>query len=336
MRIQAGLFSSILLLAAIPGSQYCVAQDLKTTATVPRLVKFSGVLKDIQGRPKSGPIALTFSVYSDEERGDALWSETQTLNASADGRYEVLLGGETSGGLPPDLFGESSTSTNGIAQAQGRWLGIQVAGEPEQRPRVMLVSVPYALKAADAEKLGGKAASDFVLADQLRTPEGLAQLGIAAPLTPPGTDSRRASRSNSKTGQTTIATPAAFGTGNNNPGSLGALSGTTGQFTYTFFDANTDLPVWLDVSSIYVNRSAAFHITGIYCEINAGSASINLQKNGQNILAASLPCSTNGAQSSNFVSGLNAVAVGDKISHVMVSVGPGLRRMNVVVTYSWD
>jgi hypothetical protein len=43
------------------------------------------------------------------------------------------------------------------------WLGVQpkLSGEGEQ-PRVPLVAVPYALKAADADTLGGKTAEDFV------------------------------------------------------------------------------------------------------------------------------------------------------------------------------
>src|SRR4029077_15691167 len=44
--------------------------------------------------------------------------------------------------------------------------GGQVGGQP-QRPRVLLVSVPYALKAVEAEKLGGKSVSDFVLSEGL-------------------------------------------------------------------------------------------------------------------------------------------------------------------------
>lgn len=333
MSKRASLFLIILLFTGSPYSPLGVAQDLAPTIGVPRLVRFSGTVKDGQSKLRSGPVTLTFSIYSDQDGGDPLWSETQTLNVSPDGRYEVLLGGETNGGLPLDIFGDPAKD---IGQAQGRWLGIQVGGEPEQRLRVMLVSVPYALKAADAERLGGKSASEFVRADQLRTPEGLAQLGIVTALSTEGTRSAHQPSSGSKTTQAAAGTAAILSPGNYGSSSLGALSGTTGQFTYTFFDANTDLPVWLDVYSIYVNRSAAFHITGVYCEINAGSATINLQKNGQNILAASLPCSTSGAVTSNFVSGMNAIAVGDKISHIMVTVGQGLRRMNVVVTYTWD
>ncbi len=41
-------------------------------------------------------------------------------------------------------------------------------GEAEQ-PSILLVSVPYALKAAEAETLAGRKASDFVLAERLET-----------------------------------------------------------------------------------------------------------------------------------------------------------------------
>ena len=76
-----------------------------------------------------------------------------------EGRYNVLLGSRTADGLPDDLF------TTG----EPRWLGVRFdrAAETEQ-PRVLLASVPYALKAADAETLGGKPASAYVLA----SPEG--------------------------------------------------------------------------------------------------------------------------------------------------------------------
>jgi hypothetical protein len=49
-----------------------------------------------------------------------------------------------------------------------RWLGVQFnrPGEVKQ-PRVQLVSVPYALKASDADTLGGLPASAY-----LRTPSG--------------------------------------------------------------------------------------------------------------------------------------------------------------------
>jgi hypothetical protein len=47
----------------------------------------------------------------------------------------------------------------------GRWLGVEAAGAAAQ-PHVLLVAVPYALKAADADTLGGKPASAYLVAPQ--------------------------------------------------------------------------------------------------------------------------------------------------------------------------
>src|SRR5690349_21392441 len=124
-------------------------------AVVPRLMKFSGTVRDSAGKPLSGTVDVTFSLYSTESGGDALWFETQSVQADELGRYTALLGSMHADGLPIDLF------TSGDV----RWLGIQVGHEPEQQPRVLLVSVPYALKAGDAETLGGKPASAYVLSD---------------------------------------------------------------------------------------------------------------------------------------------------------------------------
>jgi hypothetical protein len=43
---------------------------------------------------------------------------------------------------------------------------VQAEGDKEQ-PRFMLLSVPYALKAGDADTVAGKVASDFVLSSNL-------------------------------------------------------------------------------------------------------------------------------------------------------------------------
>ncbi len=122
------------------------------STTVPRLVKFSGTVKDADGKPRTGVTGITFALYKDQEGGAALWLETQNVAADAQGQYVVLLGSTAVAGIPMDAF-----SAN-----EARWLGVQPEGQAEQR--VLLVSVPYALKAADAETLGGRPASSFVLA----------------------------------------------------------------------------------------------------------------------------------------------------------------------------
>src|SRR6266436_8419919 len=129
--------------------------ELVPALPVPRLVKFAGTLKDELGKARTGMVGVTFAIYKEQERGAALWLETQNVELDEQGRYTVLLGSTKSEGLPLELF------TTG----EPRWLGVQVNLPKEvEQPRVLLVSVPYALKAADAETLGGKPLSSFVLA----------------------------------------------------------------------------------------------------------------------------------------------------------------------------
>ena len=121
---------------------------------VPRLIRFGGMLKDPGGQPKTGIAGVTFAIYADQDRGAPLWMETQNVQLDQAGRYTVLLGANSNEGVPLDLF------TTG----QARWLGVE-AQDIEEVRRVLLVSVPYSLKAADAETLGGMPASAFTLAN---------------------------------------------------------------------------------------------------------------------------------------------------------------------------
>jgi len=122
-------------------------------AAVPTLVKFSGQLKDGNGDPLTGIVGVTFALYAGEQGGAPLWLETQNVQPDQTGHYAVMLGSSSSAGLPAGLF----------ASGEARWVGVQAQGQDEQ-PRVMLLSVPYAMKAADAATIGGLAPSAFVLA----------------------------------------------------------------------------------------------------------------------------------------------------------------------------
>ena len=131
------------------------AQQAATTSApvVPAMVNFSGSALDAQGKPISGVAGITFFIYKDQHDGSPLWLETQNVQADVQGNYTVQLGATRPQGLPLELF------TSGEA----RWLGVRIEGAEEQ-PRVLLLSVPYALKAADAQTVGGLPASAFVLA----------------------------------------------------------------------------------------------------------------------------------------------------------------------------
>ena len=139
---------AVLILSAAPQ-----AGGQQMTAVVPTLVKFSGTLTDLNGHPLSGITGVTFLLYKYEQGGAPLWMETQNVTPDKNGHYSVMLGSTRSEGLPTDLF----------ASGEARWLGVQAQGQAEQ-PRVLLLSVPYALKAGDAQTLGGLPASAFVLA----------------------------------------------------------------------------------------------------------------------------------------------------------------------------
>jgi hypothetical protein len=146
----------VVLLIGLAGVAVPQTSDAAAAANakVPRLVRFSGMLNDVGGKPLQGAVEVSFLLYKDEAGGEPLWFETQTVDADMQGRYTALLGAMHPDGLPVDLF----------TAGEARWLGTMV-GKVEQ-PRVLLVSVPYALKAGDAETLGGKAASAYLLAPE--------------------------------------------------------------------------------------------------------------------------------------------------------------------------
>ena len=124
------------------------------SSQVPPLIPFSSVATDGGGSSMSGEVSITFSLYAAQQGGAPLWTETQkNIQLDATGHYSVQLGITQPNGVPTTLF------TSGEA----RWLGARIAEQAEQ-PRVLLLSVPYALKAGDSATIGGLPPSAFVLA----------------------------------------------------------------------------------------------------------------------------------------------------------------------------
>ena len=155
--------------AGLPIQTNSAAAPSDSTAVVPQLIKFNGTLLDADERPMTVMAGVTFALYSEQTGGASLWMETQNVKPDANGNYTVLLGAASKGGVPAELF----------ATGEARWLGIQVEQRPEL-PRVVLISVPYALKAADATTLGGLPASAFALAGSSPSPSG--QPSLVLPL----------------------------------------------------------------------------------------------------------------------------------------------------------
>jgi Kelch motif len=150
---------TLLLLISAPFAALAQTSSQSTnsnTPTVPRLIRFSGTFT---GVPEKSVVGVTFSLYREQTGGSPLWLETQNVPVDTTGHYSILLGAASNDGLPSDLFMSN----------EARWLGVKAEGQEEQA-RVLLVSVPYALKAGDAETLGGKPASAFLLNESVNPP----------------------------------------------------------------------------------------------------------------------------------------------------------------------
>ena len=170
------VFLGILVLSSLLSAQQAALSTSSSVAAVPRLVNFSGKAIDAQGRVIAGVAGITFAIYSEESGGSPLWIETQSVKTDAKGNYTAQLGATKADGIPLDLFSTSAP----------RWLGARINGGEEQ-PRVLLLSVPYALKAEDSATLGGLPASAFMLAGAPVSVAAAADSGAAPSAPPPAT-----------------------------------------------------------------------------------------------------------------------------------------------------
>ena len=151
VRTLVGALSIVLL-----GPSYSLGQAPQAPAAgVPRLMTLNGVFTPADGGRPTPVEAVTIAIYDSEAGGAPLWQETQSIRIEADGRYTIVVGSTHGDGIPAEVF----------SSAQERWVGTVFSrgGEVEGR-RVRLTSVPYALRASNADTLGGLPASSFLRA----------------------------------------------------------------------------------------------------------------------------------------------------------------------------
>jgi len=228
-----------------------------TSSAVPGVINYSGILKDTDGKSPTGATGVTFLLYKDEQGGAPLWLETQNVTPDKTGRYTVQLGATNANGLPSDLF----------RTGEARWLAVQIAGQTEQS-RVLLVAVPYAMKAADAETIGGLPPSAFVLAappSSGNVTSATSNAAITASAPPPAS-------SNVTTTGGTVNTLPLFTTATNIQNSIVSQtgSGATGKI-----GINTTAPN----ATLYVNGTTS--VNGIFTLPSTGTANKTSGKNSQ-------------------------------------------------------
>jgi len=238
-QVRVGMVVVLMLLCCSLFGQAQQTGAASTNAVVPTLVSFSGVLSGTNGKPLTSITGVTFSLYTEPEGGAPLWLETQNVQPDKNGNYSVMLGSTTSQGLPSSLF----------VSGEARWLGAQPQGQAEQ-PRIMLLSVPYALKAGDAQTLNGQPASSFMLAPATSQP-GASPSSQATNITGSGTKDYLAIF----TGKTTIGNSKVYqnasgdiGIGTTSPTATLDVNGTsaftgnqtiTGTFAVTYSGSGT-------------------------------------------------------------------------------------------------
>ncbi len=105
---------SIPSVAQTSGSQLITPPAASASTPVPSLVSYSGTALDGKGKPLSGETSITFLVFQNEQGGEPLFAETQTVVPNAAGQYKVQLGATLPNGLPAELF----------ATGEARWLEV--------------------------------------------------------------------------------------------------------------------------------------------------------------------------------------------------------------------
>ncbi len=135
---------TILVLTLLVSSSICFS-------SVPGQINFQGLLKDSAGKPVNNSAqTITFSIYAAPTGGvpvTALWYETKSVTVE-NGMYSTQLG-------------DSNPLLSSVFDGSTRYLGIAVGTDPEMAPRLPLISVPYAFRAASAASVDSFSISDY-------------------------------------------------------------------------------------------------------------------------------------------------------------------------------
>lgn len=121
---------------------------------VPTVLPYQGYLSNSDGQALNESVDLTFRMYASPNSDSPVWSETVEGVFVEDGIFYLYLG-------------MNSPLSNYFTDGSTRYLGVEVNGDGEALPRQEIGSVPYAMLAGDAMRLGGYPADSFVTEDDV-------------------------------------------------------------------------------------------------------------------------------------------------------------------------
>ncbi|MEC9072009.1 MAG: hypothetical protein VX938_06500, partial [Myxococcota bacterium] len=118
---------------------------------VPNQIPYRGSLTTEDGSPVNTQVTLEVALYVDATGGAPVWGPVVYPDVPVqDGDLSLILGVPPGEPVAPEVFAGDAL-----------WLDFVVDGQPLE-PRQQILSVPFALKASDAEQLGGVAAEEFL------------------------------------------------------------------------------------------------------------------------------------------------------------------------------
>jgi hypothetical protein len=122
LRIGCALVGFVLLALSL------AAQTSEVSPAVTQVpIKFSSVAADERGKTLSGVVSITFSLYSSQQGGEPLWTETQNnVQLDPTGHYSVQLG----------ITQKYRSTYILLSTGEACWLGVRIAEQAEQ-PRVL-------------------------------------------------------------------------------------------------------------------------------------------------------------------------------------------------------
>lgn len=138
------------LIGLIVSALAVVASAPTDVEAAPAAVPYVGTLETGAGTPFSGQVDLAVALYDSPTGGNLVWGPEPHANLDVEGGRILFVLGD--GGVPLD---------SSVLDGDGLWLEL-VIDSAVMAPRQRVLSVPFALRAGEADRVGGLDADDLL------------------------------------------------------------------------------------------------------------------------------------------------------------------------------